>query len=90
MKLSDKGYEKLNKHACTLIDPVWVAELWKDGACEEELEQDDFVGGVVLTVEEATEILDFLSYLDMRGYRDSFLDGLADCCKNLKDRIEKA
>lgn len=45
---------------------------------------------ITLTVEEAVEILDYLSYLDMRGYRDSFLDGLTDCCKNLYDKIEQA
>ena len=45
---------------------------------------------ITLTVEEAVEILDYLSYLDMRGYRDSFLEGLTDCCKNLYDKIEKS
>ena len=44
---------------------------------------------ITLTVEEAVEILDYLSYLDMRGYRDSFLEGLTECCKELKDKIEK-
>lgn len=44
---------------------------------------------ITLTVEEAVEILDYLSYLDMRSYRDSFLDGLTECCKELKDKIEK-
>jgi glutamate/tyrosine decarboxylase-like PLP-dependent enzyme len=43
MKLSDKGYEKLNKHAYIQSeDPFMFAELDKDGVCEVELEPDDF------------------------------------------------
>lgn len=45
---------------------------------------------ITLTVEEAVEILDYLSYLDMRGYRDSFLDGLTECCRKVYARIEQA
>ena len=55
-----------------------------------EFSPEYFTGAVVLTAEEAVEILDYLSYLDMRGYRDSFLEGLTDCCKNLYDKIEQA
>lgn len=54
MKLSDKGYEKLNKHAYIQSDdPFMHAELDKDSVCEVELEPDDFVGTVMLTIEEA-------------------------------------
>lgn len=45
---------------------------------------------ITLTVEEAVEILDYLSYLELRGYRDSFLDGLTECCRKVYARIEQA
>lgn len=45
---------------------------------------------VELTVEEACEILDYLSYLHLRGGKDSFLRGLEKCNRNLYERIEKA
>lgn len=79
MKLSDKAVDAFVESGEGFTHP----SKWN-------FEPTDFEDCIVLTLEEATEILDFLSYLDMRGYRDSFLDGLTDCCKNLKDRIEKA
>ena len=87
MKFSKKGRKKMGEflcgfHRCVVSPYAKVITPLK-------FESDDFEGVVVLTRKEAAEILDFLSYLDMRGYRDSFLDGLTDCCKNLKDRIEK-
>ena len=45
---------------------------------------------VELTVEEACEILDYLSYLHLRGGKDSFLRELEKCNRNLYERIEKA
>lgn len=45
---------------------------------------------IEFTVEEAVEILDYLSYLELRGYRDSFLDGLTECCRKVYARIEQA
>lgn len=45
---------------------------------------------VWLTVEEACEILDYLSYLHLRGGRDSFLKDLEKCNRNLYERIVKA
>lgn len=45
---------------------------------------------VWLTVEEACEILDYLSYLHLRGGRDSFLKDLEKCNRNLRERIVKA
>lgn len=45
---------------------------------------------VWLTVEEACEILDYLSYLHLRGGRDSFLKDLEKCNRNLYERIEQA
>lgn len=87
MKLSKKGRNKIGKLLCgfhyclTGSRATPLAQL--------AFEPDDFKGVVVLSTKEAAEILDFLSYLNMRSYRDSFLDGLDECCKNLKDRIEK-
>ena len=45
---------------------------------------------VWLTIEEACEILDYLSYLHLRGGRDSFLKELEKCNRNLYERIEQA
>lgn len=45
---------------------------------------------VWLTVEEACEILDYLSFLKWRHFNDEFLYGLADCNKRLNKRIEQA
>ena len=45
---------------------------------------------VWLTLEEAYEILDYLSYLHLRGGRDSFLKELEKCNQNLYERIEQA
>lgn len=45
---------------------------------------------VELTIEEACEILDYLSYLHLRGGKDSFLRELEKCNRNLYERIEKA
>ena len=88
MNFSKKGQQKLADYKCAY--GAYVAGLRATKPTPLRFEPDDFDGVVVLTTKEAAEILDFLSYLDMRGYRDSFLDGLTDCCKNLYDRIEKA
>ena len=88
MKLSKKGQFKLADYKCAY--GAYVAGLSEYAPDWPKFEPEDFKGVVVLTTKEAAEILDFLSYLDMRGYRDSFLDGLTDCCKNLYDRIEQS
>ena len=88
MKFSKKGQQKLVDYLYAY--GAYVSGLRANAPDPLVFEPDDFEGVVVLTTKEAAEILDFLSYLDMRGYRDSFLDGLTDCCKNLYDRIEKA
>lgn len=79
MKLTDKAVDAFVESGEGFTHP----SKWN-------FEPTDFEDCVVLTLEEATEILDFLSYLDMRSYRDSFTDGLDECCKMLMDRIEKA
>lgn len=62
MKLSDKGYEKLNKHAYIQSeDPFMFAELDKDGVCGVELETDDFKDCVALTLEEAKALANKLN-----------------------------
>lgn len=88
MKLSKKGQIKIGESLC--IFGRSLAGSRATALAQLAFEPDDFKCVVVLTTKEAAEILDFLSYLDMRGYRDSFLDGLTECCKNLCDRIEKA
>lgn len=87
MKFSKKGQIKLNDFLSAY--GAYVAGLRTNAPDPIKFEPDDFKGVVVLTNKEAAEILDFLSYLDMRSYRDSFLDGLDECCKKLMDRIEK-
>ena len=59
-----------------------LSEVW-------EFEPDDFKDCVVLTPEEACEILDYLSYLHLRGGRDSFLKDLEKCNRNLYERINQ-
>lgn len=87
MRYTKKGQQKLVDYLHAY--GAYVSGLRANAPDPLEFEPADFKGVVVLTTKEADEILDFLSYLDMRSYRDSFLDGLTDCCKNLKDRIEK-
>ena len=87
MKLSKKGQQKLVDYLYAY--GAYVSGLRTNAPDPLVFEPDDFKDVVVLTRKEAAEILDFLSYLDMRSYRDSFLDGLDECCKKLKDRIEK-
>lgn len=87
MKLSKKGQQKLADYKCAY--GAYVAGLRENEPASLRFEPDDFDGVVVLTRKEAAEIFDFLSYLDMRSYRDSILDGLTECCKELKDKIEK-
>lgn len=88
MKFSKKGKFKLQEFLYEY--GAYVAGSRNANAVRPiEFDQDDFKGCVVLTRKEAAKILDFLSYLDMRSYRDSFLDGLTECCKELKDKIEK-
>lgn len=85
MKLSKKGQFKLADYKCAY--GAYVAGLSEYAPDWPKFEPEDFKGVVALTNKEAAEILDFLSYLSMRSYRDSFLDGLDECCKKLKDRI---
>ena len=87
MKLSKKGQHKLVDYLYAY--GVYVSGLRTNSPDPLVFKPDDFEDVVVLTRKEAAEILDFLSYLDMRSYRDSFLDGLDECCKKLMDRIEK-
>ena len=79
MRLSEKGYIHLNE--------LMIHELPFDAY---EFKPEDFTGAVVLTVEEAGEILDYLSFLKWRHFNDEFLYGLADCNKRLYKRIEQA
>lgn len=92
MKLSEKGLKRL-------LDVAFDGnEFYQSNALQIEFEPDDFVGGccqngkghIALTVEEASEILDYLSYLHLRGGRDSFLKDLEKCNRNLYERIEQA
>lgn len=92
MKLSEKGYDKIYSSKGSyndfetgeaVVDLLWLRD-------DIEFDQDDFEGAIVLTVEEAIEILDYLSYLHLRGGKDSFLRELEKCNQNLYERIEQA
>lgn len=90
MKLSEKGVERAIRWCC--VDPKTnhtYLDLGWDALPHYEFEPDDFQGAVVLTVEEACEILDYLAYLHLRGGRDSFLKELEKCNRNLYERIEQ-
>lgn len=88
MKLSDKGQIKIGEFLC--IFGRSLAGSRATALAQLAFEPYDFKGCVVLTLEEAVEILDYLSYLELRGYRDSFLDGLTECCRKVYARIEQA
>ena len=79
MRLSEKGSIHLNE---------WTVHKLPVDAFE--FKPEDFTGAVVLTVEEACEILDYLSYLHLRGGKDSFLNELENCNRNLYERIEQS
>lgn len=67
-----------------------IDDLVVDYLERKELKPEDFTGVVVLSIEEACEILDYLGYLHLSGGRDSFLKGLEKCNRNLYERIEQA
>lgn len=67
-----------------------IDDLVVDYIERKELKPEDFTGAIVLSIEEACEILDYLGYLHLSGGRDSFLKGLEKCNQNLYERIEQA
>ena len=70
----------------------FVRDFEDYGRINRPFDTKDFVElerAVILTVEEACEILDYLSFLKWRHFNDEFLYGLADCNKRLKKRIEQ-
>lgn len=79
MKVSKKGFYRLSNDLVQRNKPLSTYEF----------EQDDFEDAVVLTVQEACEILDYLSYLDRLSIKDEFLNGLSHSCKKLLSRIEQ-
>ena len=71
----------------------FVRDFEDYGRINRPFDTKDFVElerAVILTVEEACEILDYLSYLHLRGGKDSFLKDLEKCNRNLYERIEQA
>lgn len=88
MKLSEKGVNKILTEN-VYKTPEGETLLILNDLGKTEFEPDDFKGVVVLTVEEACEILDYLSYLHLRGGKDSFLKELEKCNRNLYERIEQ-
>ena len=92
MKLSEKGENRLYNSKNVFYDDDIegdVVALWELSKVW-EFEPDDFEGAVMLTVDEACEILDYLAYLHLRGGKDSFLKELEKCNRNLYERIEQA
>lgn len=87
MKLTEKGFQEVRKicwessHNCLKI---------AENLNQFDFKQEHFKDCVMLTVEEACEILDYLSFLKWRHFNDEFLYGLADCNKRLNKRIEQA
>lgn len=71
----------------------WIGKNIQEISCEHlqerGLDQSDIKDTVVLTVQEACEILDYLSYLDRLNIKDEFLNGLPHSCKKLLSRIEQ-
>ena len=91
MKLSEQGLDRLfgDTENCYCDDLINEHVVKFEALREKEWQADDFDNCVVLTVEEACEILYYLSYLHLRGGKDSFLKELEKCNRNLYERIEQ-
>ena len=90
MRLSKQGKCFLMEHSDKNDNNDDCVSLKCNTLSDLEFEAKHFEGVVVLTIDEACEILDYLSYLHLRGGRDSFLKDLEKCNRNLYERIEQA